>query len=473
MAGLGLALAASAAAAQSSGGGQDRPGRSQISAQSSEKEEPGQPSIQSSLGPYGDPGGLRGTLQERGIEYNVVYIGETLGNVSGGMRRGAVYQGRLDLQLDVSLDKLIGWQGATFHTNAYFIHGSALSRYYLGNLFVSSGIEARPSERLFELWLEQELFDRKVSVRAGQLAADTEFFVSETAGLFVNATFGWPTITAENLPSGGPAYPLATPGVRLKFAPAEDVTLRFGLFNGDPAGPATRFTDPDPLQRNKTGTSFRTQDPAFMITEGAYAYRLGSEGSALPGIAKLGYWRHLGRFDDQRIDETGLSLADPAGSGTARRLRGNDGVYGIVDQAIYRVPGTDDQGASIFARLSASPSDRNLIDVYADGGIAFQGLVPGRSKDTFGVGLAYARISGRAAALDGDQGLLTGTQVPVRTSEAMIEVTYQAEMVPGFTLQPDFQYILRPSGKVINPRDPDGRRIKDAAVLGLRAAIRY
>ncbi|MDB5510673.1 MAG: Carbohydrate-selective porin OprB [Enterovirga sp.] len=473
IAGLGVMLLATGAAAQTPPGGQDGPAGAQISAQSSEREEPQQPSIQSALGPYGDPGGLRGTLQERGVTYNLVYIGETLGNVSGGMRRGAVYQGRLDLQLDANLDRLVGWQGATFHTNAYVIHGGALSRSYLGNLFVSSGIEARPSERLFELWLDQELFNRKVSIRAGQLAADTEFLVSETAGLFVNATFGWPTITAANLPSGGPAYPLAAPGIRLKLAPTEDLTLRFGLFDGDPAGPQTRFNDPDPLQRNKTGTNFRTRDPAFAITEAAYAYRLGPEASALPGTAKLGYWRHFGRFDDQRLDESGLSLADAAASGTPRRLRGNDGIYGILDQAIYRVPGSDDQGVSVFARLSASPSDRNLVDVYADGGIALKGMIPGRSKDTVGLGLAYGRISGRAAALDRDQEILAGSPIPVRTSEAMLEITYQAEIVPGFTLQPDFQYILRPSGKVANPRDPDGRRIGDAAVLGLRAAVRY
>ena len=29
----------------------------------------------------------------------------------------------------------------------------------------------------------------------------------------------WPTITAVNLPSGGPAYPLSTPGIRLKVDP--------------------------------------------------------------------------------------------------------------------------------------------------------------------------------------------------------------------------------------------------------------
>src|SRR5215210_5470595 len=56
----------------------------------------------------------------------------------------------------------------------------------------ASGIEALPSTRLYELWLEQKFFDDKVALRAGQLAADTEFLVSQYATVFVNATFGWP-----------------------------------------------------------------------------------------------------------------------------------------------------------------------------------------------------------------------------------------------------------------------------------------
>src|SRR5690349_10651063 len=46
------------------------------------------PSIQSSLGPYGDPGGIRSFLATRGITYSFTYIGETFGVVRGGQRRG-------------------------------------------------------------------------------------------------------------------------------------------------------------------------------------------------------------------------------------------------------------------------------------------------------------------------------------------------------------------------------------------------
>ena len=53
-----------------------------------------------------------------------------------------------------------------------------------------SFIEAMPSTRLFELWLEQKLLDDHLSFRFGQLSADTEFIISKGAGAFLNAHVG-------------------------------------------------------------------------------------------------------------------------------------------------------------------------------------------------------------------------------------------------------------------------------------------
>ena len=88
---------------------------------------------------------LPNPLQKYGIKFAATYIGETLGNLSGGLKRGAVYEGRLNLAVDVDLQKLIGIDQLTFHANLFQIHGGGLSRGSLQNLFVVSGIEALPS----------------------------------------------------------------------------------------------------------------------------------------------------------------------------------------------------------------------------------------------------------------------------------------------------------------------------------------
>src|SRR5580765_1177736 len=71
---------------------------------------------------------LPNPLQQYGIKFAATYIGETLGNVSGGIKRGAVYEGRLNLAVDVDLQKLIGIDQLTFHANMFQINGGGLSR---------------------------------------------------------------------------------------------------------------------------------------------------------------------------------------------------------------------------------------------------------------------------------------------------------------------------------------------------------
>src|SRR3990167_8307930 len=197
-----------------------------------------EPSIASNLPPeLADPGGIRKALAGRGVTFAINYIGEVLANPTGGFAQGTFYDGRLDVELRVDLDKLIGWRGLTFFTNAYQIHGDSISANDLGVLMPVSFIEALPSTRLFELWLEQKLLDGRLSIRFGQLAADAEFFIAEGGGNFINSTFAWTTISSDNIPIGGPIFPIATPGVRVSFEPNDNLKIMAGLWNGDPVGP--------------------------------------------------------------------------------------------------------------------------------------------------------------------------------------------------------------------------------------------
>ena len=44
-------------------------------------------------------------------------------------------------------------------------------------------------------------------------------------------------------------------------------------------------------------------------------------------------------------------------------------MYGVFEQMLWRLPGDDPlKGVGAFGRVSFSPSDRNLVDFYADGG---------------------------------------------------------------------------------------------------------
>lgn len=151
---------------------------------------------------------LPNPLVKYGVKFAATYIGEVLGNVSGGLKQGAIYEGRLNLAVDVDLQKLAGLNQLTFHANMFQIHGEGLSRDNLQNFFVVSGIEALSTTRLYEAYFEKKWGNNAVSLKAGQLAADSEFFNTKYTDVLTNASMGWPAITSVDLPSGGPSPPL-------------------------------------------------------------------------------------------------------------------------------------------------------------------------------------------------------------------------------------------------------------------------
>ena len=158
------------------------------------------PVIASSIPALGE---FKKGLSDLGYNLQFIYIGEVLGNPTGGVKRGATNEGLFNMSVDGDLDRIAGLNGATFHINAFVIHGRGLSTFNLFDIAPLSGIEARPTTRLFEAWVEQQLSQGFAAIRIGQLSADTEFFISDLAALYMDATFGWPDIMTADLPSGG------------------------------------------------------------------------------------------------------------------------------------------------------------------------------------------------------------------------------------------------------------------------------
>ncbi len=418
------------------------------------------PSIASSLPNNGDPFGDRKRLAERGITYNVYYTNDILTNVRGGAKRGTVDQGKLEGAVTIDLDKAMGIKDMTFFANGFNIHNTGrIRRDYVGGINTIAAIEAVPTTRLSELWLERKLFDGKGSLRFGQLAADVEFFFSGLSTMFLQSD--WATITAANLPSGGPAYPLSTPGVRLKYEPSANTALQIAVYNGDPAGPGPG----DEQERNHYGLNFRVRDPALVIGEAQLKNNTDPKDKGLASTLKIGAWGHFGTFDDQRFANDRLLLADPASTGQPLNHKGNSGIYAVIEQQLYRPVGAAaDGGISVFSRISGSPDDRNPINFFVDGGIIFAGLVPRRPDDKFGASFTYAQFSESILAFDRDLLKFGGTGVP-RDYEANLELNYQAQIIPGWLVQPNVQFIWHPSGT--------DTRLNDAMVVGVRSFVHY
>ena len=424
---------------------------------------------QSSL--FGDIGGLRPALGRQGISFGLQETSEALGNVTGGTRRALDYEGVTEMSVGLDTAAAFGWRGGTFNVSALQIHGRNLSTDALGVLDLASGIEAERATRLWELWFQQTLFDGLADVKIGVQSLDQEFMVSQYGGLFVNAMFGWPALPSYDLYGGGPAYPLASPGVRLRLHPSQSVTLLAGAFADNPSG-ASFFGNAQRV--DASGTNFSLAGGVLWIAELQYARGGGTdEGASLPGTYRVGLWYDSGAFPSRQYDSQGIPLASPASAGVRQMRQGNASAYAVVDQTVWKPAPASPRGLGVFARALGAPNDRNLIDLAANAGLVMRAPLAGRENDSAGIGLGYTQVGASVSAHDRQVALFSNTPgYPVRSAETYAELTYQLQLTPWWQLQPDFQYVFNPGAGVPNPRNP-GKRLGDEAILGLRTVVTF
>lgn len=425
---------------------------------------------------FGDMWGLRTELSHYGISFAIQETSEVLGNVTGGSRTGADYDGLTQMVVQVDTKRAFGWYGGLFNVSALQIHGRDLSTDNLQTLQTASGIEADRATRLWELWYQQKFLpEDRLDIKLGQMSVDQEFIVSQNASYLINTMFGWPMVPSADLPGGGPAYPLSVPGIRFRYRPTDPITFLLGVFNGSPV----RYDYGDPQMRNPSGTTFPLNGGVLIMGEAQYTYpSLGTmlyadQAAPLARVYKLGFWYDSERFDDLALDTNGLSLANPASNGLPRQHHGDFSIYAVMDQMLWIDPREGDRTISFFARAMGTPqTDRNLISVSLNAGITFHEPFLHRDDDTLAFGLGWAKVSQAAAALDQATGAFSGTFVPVRSSETYLELTYQFQVTPWWQLQPDVQYVFNPGGGILNPGD-SSTTIHNELVLGMRTNILF
>ena len=425
----------------------------------------------------GDLFGLRPWLSHYGMSLNLQETSEELGNLSGGYRKGAVYDGLTTVLFQLDTQRAFGHYGGLFNASALQIHGTNFSATNLGTLQTASGIEANRATRLWELWYDQKFLEEdRLDLRVGQQSVDQEFIVSPNALVFVNTMFGWPALPSYDLPGGGPAYPLSVPGLRARFRFDPALSLLVGVYNGSPA----RSQDGDAQVQNPHGTQFPLHGGTLTFAELQFSYP--SVGSMVyPGQApplahtyKLGAWYDSQTFDNVRYDTQGLPLASPASNGTPAREHGNVSIYAVADQMLWRNPNDPNNNLNAFVRLMGTPrADRNLISFSMNAGLVFHEPFRNRPDDTFALGLGTARVSSQSAGADRDAALVASpAYAPIRTSETYVEATYQWQIHAWWQVQPDLQYVWNPGAGVADPNAPS-RRLRNEVVVGVRTNILF
>lgn len=379
--------------------------------------------------------------EDKGLSFESVYTLDFFANTAGGIKRDHTYLDNLDLSLNIDTEKVGWWENGNFFIYALSNSGNEkLSGSIVGDTQTVSNIEAPRTIRLFELWYEHFLSDRKTSVLMGFHDYNSEFNVAEYGGLFINSSFGVPAnISKGARPS---IFSLAAPAIRLKTQPSQNTELLLGIYDGDPDNPE----DNEHFPRS----DFDSSGGAFITGEFIYRSGVSTSSTFLPGTYKIGGWTNTGDFNDLiDKDENDLPLS----------RTGNFGGYLVIDQMIFQE--TEEEGLATFLQISGSPDHLNEVDFYVGGGFHYRGLIPSRDYDECGVAIAYASISNELVDVGGRDNF-----------ESALEFTYKAQINDSLNIQPDLQYVINPGASTQGGSASGGNpALKNATILGIRFEI--
>ena len=373
----------------------------------------------------GDWGGRRTTWFDRGYDFTFEYIGETISN-TGGTKSGTEYQGLGYAALEIDAEIAFGWAGTKLLVSTMWIHGASPGN-NIGNELPVSNIDAYVGLRLHEVYLEKDF--GKLNLKLGSLLADGDFVASMYRETLINDSFGQNVAWSANALNGGPAYFAAGPGVRLRYDFTDAYYAQAGVYDGDmfdDAGGDTAI--------NQHGLHFELgngQGWASLYQIGYNGFNV-SDGADLPGWYRVTLWQHSTEYDKNN----GI------------KGNGNMGVFISADKLVYREGG--DQGLGLFGRVGMAERDRSRFHLTVDAGFSYTGLFEGRDEDILAMGLIWGKHSKD----------ITTT----KSHETVVELTYQYQVSQSVFLQPDIQWIHRPSGD---------SSIDDAWAFGLRFGLTF
>jgi|LakMenE01Jun11ns_1017448.scaffolds.fasta_scaffold9953115_4 porin len=392
---------------------------------------------------FGDWGGWRTSLWERGFEPKLLLISDPYGNSRGGLEQGFSTYSMLSADLKVDTGRALSLPGGEIQMGFSVNFGTQLSQQIVGNTFpIQSSDVAPPGPRLTTLSYTHSLLDDTISLRIGRLSIDSlygeEFAGSSYFRQFTSVAFNAiPFAIFYNAP-GALGYPATTWGARVRYAPRGEVYAMAGVYNADPdVGLAARH-----------GLDFSLQGPAFAIGEVGWLRNQGPGASGLRGNLKLG----------------GFMLGGAVTAYDGGERSGRHGFYVVADQAIHRLGSGGIRQLGWFGSLVAAPDEAvSPMPLFFSTGLVVNGPFARRPDDFLALGIAYG---GYSAALRDQQDRQAWLDASIRpqVSELTLELSYGLQLRPGLILQPGAQLVIRPGG---SPQTPN------ALALGLNAVVSF
>ncbi|MCX6136633.1 MAG: carbohydrate porin [Ignavibacteriales bacterium] len=381
--------------------------------------------------------GLKQGLSDAGVDYTISYRSDIISNISGGIRDGNNYIYQFDYSATVNLQQWTGWQGATLYVQGLSNNGNSIKE-FSGDAQGPSNLEAFHTTKLYQAWIEQKLLGGDLSLRAGLYDLNSEFYVTNGAGLFLNSSFGVGIDLAQSGIGGPSIFPNTSLALRIKVSLTPAFTLQAAIIDGAPGLPG---------EPSATGFSISRHDGALLIGEAGYSFDPSSV--AAQTTVTVGAWRYTSSF----IDLTGT---DDARNPPMRT--DNAGVYVSASRQIYASATSTTEGLAAFVRYGMANGSINTFSHNFSCGLVYTGLIPGRESDVCGVALTRAQTGSAyrfAAVAAGD---------PIPGTESTIEATYRLIPAAWCALQFDVQQIINPG---------TSGTLADATVAGMRLELQF
>ena len=408
-------------------------------------------------GPYlfGDWNGQRTRLAEQGVSFDFGYTSELAHNSEGGTRALTRYSDQWVLGSALDLDRLWGWQGATFKATVTNRNGKNLSTDAgLGTFQQVQEVYGRGQTwRLTDLHLEQALLDGRVILKAGRMGIGADF-----AGFscdFQNLSFCG-SQPGNLVGSYWANWPVSVWAGVAKVNTSRDSYLQLGVYQVNP-----RYLDDGYAVRkglhpnNPHGTTGALIPVEFGWQPQTGPYR------GLPGSYKVGAWYNTSDGDDVALD----ALRRPLGADSATALR-RDGAYGAYVNLEQQVTGiAGGRGATVFLNATQADKFTAATDRQIAVGMEYKGAFD-RPRDMIGVAIGATHANGRRATAQRRDAAAhpQGTVAVAHGYEYAAEVFYSWSPLPSVSIRPNLQYVKHPGASTWN---------HDAVVLGLKTSVAF
>jgi carbohydrate-selective porin OprB len=398
---------------------------------------------------FGDWGGERSALAEKGITFDFFYITDMQANPSGGLQQTYAGWERIRGTVDINFDKMIQWQGLSFHATGLWQSGGNLGG-KIGTLANPSDLVSQHTTRLDAFWVQQVFLNNRIRLRAGQLAGLDLYGLQEYGGTWVMEPLGYAfgNLFSSIYESFNPA---GTPGVEILVAPRSHFYVKSAVISGNR----------NPYHQDPTGTNFAIRNSPNFLFEAGYL-RGGNRcwptevgppppscttGPEAPGKTYPGEYKFGGVYN-------GGKFADPAG----HMSKGNYLIYGMASQAVFRTDAGSNRGLDLTVGFDYSPGDVARENFQLTAGGRFNAPFTSRPKDRIGFAMVFTKISDPFSNF----GELHGA--PPLGSEKAFELNYSLQVRPYWLIQPLFQHYVDVGGNAA---------LANASVLGFRTKVNF